>query len=105
MIAGFIATGTTQILTRAIGPSLTDAGLTEVLADPTLEVFDTNGASLLGNDNWKDTQQSEIEATAIPPPNDLEAAAILTLDAGAYTIIVRGANETGGIGLVEVYKL
>ena len=76
MIAGFIATGTTQILTRAIGPSLTDAGLADVLEDPTLEVFDANGASLLANDNWKDSQQSEIEATAIPPPNDLEAAAV-----------------------------
>jgi hypothetical protein len=105
MIAGFIATGTTQILTRAIGPSLTEAGLADVLADPTLEVFDANGASLLANDNWKDSQQSEIEATAIPPPNDLESAALMTLEAGAYTIIVRGANETSGIGLVEVYKL
>ena len=105
MIAGFIATGTTQILTRAIGPSLTEAGLANVLADPTLEVFDANGASLLANDNWKDSQQSEIEATAIPPPNDLESAALMTLEAGAYTIIVRGANETSGIGLVEVYKL
>jgi T5SS/PEP-CTERM-associated repeat protein len=105
MIAGFIATGTTQILTRAIGPSLTEAGLANVLADPTLEVFDANGATLLANDNWKDSQQSEIEATAIPPPSDLESAALMTLEAGAYTIIVRGANETSGIGLVEVYKL
>ncbi len=80
-------------------------GLAGVLQDPALEVFNANGVSLLANDNWKDTQQTEIEATTIPPPHDREAAAVMTLQAGAYTIIVRGATETSGIGLVEVYEL
>ena len=105
MIGGFIATGTTNILTRALGPSLADQGVTGVLEDPTLEVFDANGTSLTANDNWKDSQQTEIEGTTIPPPNDLEAAALVTLAPGGYTIIVRGLNQTSGIALVEVYEL
>lgn len=105
MIAGFIASGTTRIITRVLGPSLTSQGVAGALADPTLEVVDGNGATLQANDNWMDSQQEEITATTIPPPDDLEAAAVLTLSSGPYTIIVRGVNETSGVGLVEVYKL
>ena len=76
------------------------------LANPTLELYDASGP-LVSNDNWKSTQQAEIEATTIPPPNDLEAAIVATLPANnsAYTAIVRGANNTSGVGLVEVYDL
>ena len=105
MIAGFIATGTTRIITRALGPSLTSQGVAGALADPTLEVVDANGMTLQANDNWRDSQQDEISGTTIPPPDDLEAAVVVTLQSGPYTIIVRGANGTSGVGLVEVYKL
>jgi hypothetical protein len=62
------------------------------------------------NDNWKtradgSSQEAEIEATTIPPPNDLESAIVGPLPAGNYTAIVRGKNNTTGVGLVEAYHL
>lgn len=105
LIGGFIVTGTEakKVLIRAIGPSLPVAGK---LANPTLELYDAGGL-LLSNDDWKSTQQAEIEATTIPPTNDLESAIVTTLPANdsAYTAIVRGVNNTTGVGLVEVYDL
>jgi hypothetical protein len=103
LIGGFIVTGTDakKVLLRAIGPSLSFSG---VLPDPTLELFQGN-ALLASNDNWKDTQRSEIEATGIPPANDLESAMVQTLAPGAYTAVVHGVNNVTGIGLVEVYDL
>jgi hypothetical protein len=109
MIGGFIlggaATDTNRILVRALGPSLTQAGITDALADPTLELHDGNGTLIQSNDNWKDTQQVEIEATTIPPTNDLESAIVAVLSPGPYTAIVRGKNDTTGVALVEVYHL
>jgi WD40 repeat protein len=112
MIGGFIvgggaSGGTSQLLVRALGPSLPVAG---ALADPTLELHDGNGTTIATNDNWKTrpdgaSQQAEIEATTIPPTNDLESALLSTLGPGNYTAIVRGKNNTTGIGLVEVYNL
>jgi hypothetical protein len=105
LIGGFIVTGTEakKVLVRAIGPSLPVAGK---LANPILELYDASGL-LVSNDDWKSTQQAEIEATTIPPPNDLESAIVATLPANnaAYTAIVRGVNNSTGVGLVEVYDL
>lgn len=75
------------------------------LLDPLLELHDSNGATLTTNDNWKDTQQTEIEATGLPPTDDNESAILQTLAPGAYTAILRGVNDTTGVGLVEVYNL
>ena len=57
------------------------------------------------NNDWKETQQAEIEATTIPPSNDLESAIVGTLPLAAYTAIVSGVNATTGVALVEVYAL
>jgi hypothetical protein len=107
LIGGFIITGSSnkQVLLRALGPTLSQFGVTGVLADPTLELHNGSGALLASNDNWKDTQQSAIMATGKAPPNDLESAILSTLAPGNYTAIVRGKNNTTGIGLVEVYDL
>jgi plastocyanin len=108
MIGGFIlggASGNANVLVRALGPSLTAFGVTGALADPTLELHDENGALIGSDDNWKETQQSEIEATGLQPSNDLESAVLETLAPGAYTAIVAGKNGTTGVGLVEVYNL
>ncbi len=59
----------------------------------------------MSNDNWKDSQESEIEATGFAPGNDLESAIVATLAPGAYTVILRGQNGDTGIGLVEAYDL
>lgn len=108
MIGGFIlgnGTGTTNVLIRALGPSLTAQGVSNALADPTLELHDANGALLATNDNWKDSQEAEIEGTGIAPTNDLESAIITTLPATANTVIVAGKNGLTGVALVEVYRL
>jgi hypothetical protein len=109
MIGGLILLGQDplKVIVRAIGPSLAGAGVANALADPTLELHDGNGTLIAFNDNWKDSQQAEIEATTIPPTNDLESAIVATLPANGapYTAIVRGKNDTTGVALVEVYAL
>jgi len=90
------------VLVRAIGPSLPVAGS---LPDPILDLYNGNGALLGSNDNWRDTQEAEIMATNLPPVNDAESALIQTLAPGPYTAIVRGKDDTSGVGLVEFYSL
>jgi hypothetical protein len=106
LIGGFIVSGTQpkKVIVRAIGPSLAVAG---ALADPTLELRDSSGGLIRSNDNWRTDQETEIKATGIAPKSDLESAIIATLPANnaGYTAIVRGANNTTGIGLVETYDL
>jgi acetyl esterase/lipase len=106
LVAGFIVTGETpkKVLIRGLGPSLTGAGI--VLTDPVLQLFSSNPSSLLTtNDNWKSSQQTQIIATGIPPPNDLESALVVTLDPGSYTAILSGKNGGTGVGLLELYDL
>lgn len=109
LIAGFIVNGTQPkpILIRGLGPSLAlpPSNLPSVLEDPTLELHDSTGTTIGGNDNWKETQQDAIEATGIAPTDDAEAAILAQLAPGAYTVILRGVNETVGNGLVEFYDL
>ncbi len=94
-------------LLRAIGPSLTNSGVLNVLADPVLELRGPGGFVPTTNSNWRDDpiQEALIEATGIPPPNDLEAAIEARLFPGAYTAIVRGSGNTSGVGLMEIYDL
>ena len=107
MIGGTIITGNapTQVLFRAIGPSLANFGVPNPLRDPTLELYDGNGQLIAVNDNWRDTQEDEIIATGIPPSNDLESAIVRNFAPGNYTAIVRGINNTTGIAVIEVYNL
>jgi hypothetical protein len=104
MIGGFIILGNEDenVLIRAIGPSLP---LADTLADPLLDLHDADGSILATNDNWRDTQEAEIQATGIPPTNNAEAAIISTLAPGNYTAIVRGVGDTTGLALVEAYAL
>jgi len=110
LIAGGPSGGSTRVLVRALGPSLTNSGVAGALGDPTLELHDGNGTTIASNDNWKtrpdgSSQQTEIEGTGIPPSNDLESALVRLLSPGSYTAIVRGVNGTTGVGLVEAYNL
>jgi hypothetical protein len=106
-IGGFIITGSIpkHVILRAIGPSLTSVGIVDVLADPVMELHGPAGFVTITNDNWRDTQEAEIQATGIPPTNDLESAIVVTLNSGAYTAIVRGKNNTAGVALIEIYDL
>ena len=109
MIGGFIVgasgTGQNKVIIRAIGPSLSGSGVSGALQDPTLELHNSAGATIASNDNWKDTQQAEIQATGIPPTDIRESAIVKTLTPGRYTAIVRGKNSSTGVGLVEIYAL
>jgi len=107
MIGGFIVSGDddAHMLVRAIGPSLSMAGVAEPLADPQLDLYDAQGTKIGSDDNWKDTQEAEIIATGLAPTIDSESAISASLAPGAYTAIVSGVGETTGIGLVEAYNL
>src|SRR5438067_11645451 len=99
---GFIVRGTPskRVLLRGIGPSLAIPG---ALQDPVIELHDAAGVTIAINDNWRTTQQTEIQQTGIPPTDDRESAIVATLAAGPYTVILRGANNSPGNGLVEIY--
>jgi hypothetical protein len=101
-IAGFIITGpdSKRVVVRGLGPTLAQPpfNVPGVLADPTLQFL------FFSNDNWKDHQQAQVQATGLAPKNDLESAIIPPLlPPGNYTAILSGKNGTTGVGLVEVY--
>ena len=107
MIGGFIIGGstTTNILVRAIGPELTAAGVTDALADPTLELHDRDGAMLAFNDDWATDKEPQILLSNLAPADPREAAIYATLQPGGYTAVVAGKDGTAGVALVEVYVL
>ena len=95
------------VLLRVLGPSLSEAGVTGVLQDPTVELRDGNGTFLISNDNWQDdpAQAAQILQTGLAPSNHLEAAVIANLSPGFYTALAAGKNDTIGIGYVQFYSL
>jgi len=111
MIAGLIAgsgNGTSlKILVRALGPTLSDFGVAGALANPTLDLVNSNGTVIRSNNDWKDDPQQRalIEAAGLAPNHDEEAALVETVSPGAYTAVVRGNNRATGVGLVEAYNI
>ena len=116
MIGGFIVQGTEpkRVILRAIGPELTQYGVPDAMVNPTLELYDANGALIASNDNWRTTiiggvitsdQRSDIRNSGYAPGDERESAIIAYLPPGNYTAIVRGVNNTTGVALVEVYDL
>ena len=103
-IVGEVASATVGV--RALGPSLAAYGVSGVLSDPTLTIYDSTGSVIASNDNWQDDPNAIlIQKNGLRPPNALESALVLHLPAGAYTAVVRGANGGTGVGLAEVYTL
>jgi hypothetical protein len=103
-----------KVIVRGIGPSLKINGVPVAgrLANPSLELHDEKTAlTVETNDNWKindrtgQSQEATVEATTVAPTDDLESAIVRTLSPGPYTAILRGADNTVGIGVVEVYDL
>jgi sugar lactone lactonase YvrE len=109
LIGGFIVTGNGmvngKVLVRAAGPSMTAQGVSGTLQDPVLRIFDSHATVIASNDNWKDTQQSAIQATGLAPTDDRESAILISLPAGAYTAIVTGAGNSTGIARVDVFNV
>ena len=116
MIGGFMVQGTEpkRLIIRALGPELTQYGVPDALANPTLELYDGTGALIASNNNWVTTiiggiitsnQVHEIQASGYAPGNPFESAIIADLPAGNYTALVRGVNNLTGVALVEMYNL
>lgn len=109
MIGGFILGGNnnTRVVARGIGPSLTRFGLSPVLADPTLELHDGNGALLISNDDWQDDPAAagQMAALGLAPQDPKESGIYQSLPPGAFTAILAGKNGGTGIGLVEIYNV
>ena len=116
MIGGFIVqgTGAKRVIIRAIGPELSQFGVPDPLANPRLELHNAAGALIGSNDDWQHTiiggvitqnQLADIQNSGHAPTDPSESAIIAELPPGNYTAIVRGVNDTTGVGLVEVYDL
>jgi hypothetical protein len=107
MIGGFIIYGDTpkKVLLRGIGPSLASFGVLDAMPNPVIQLFDSTGALVASNDNWRSDQEQLILNTGLAPTNDLEAALISTLPPGPYTAVVLDANNTSGVALFELYDL
>jgi hypothetical protein len=108
LITGFIIgdVDSATVIVRAIGPSLAAYGVSGVLSDPTVTIYDSSGSAIASNDNWLDsTTATLVQKNGLAPANPSESALVLHLPAGAYTAIVRGVNDGTGIGLAEVYTL
>ncbi len=108
LISGFIIgdVDSATVIVRALGPSLASHGVSGVLSDPTLTIYDSTGSVIASNDNWlDDVNWVDIRKNALSPTDERESALVLHLPAGKYTAIVRGANGATGNALVEVYDL
>jgi hypothetical protein len=108
MIGGFIIGGSQskQVVMRAIGPSLSSAGIANPLPDPFLELHDANGNIILSNDDWQSGPDAQtIASEGLAPMNAKESALLATLNPGSFTAIVRGMNGATGLALVELYDL
>ena len=110
LIGGFIITGNDAktVILRGIGPSLAVQVTGGVLADPVLELHDSTGATIATNDNWMDLSaedQTTLSDNNLSPTEDAESALVMTLPPDQYTFVLRGANDTAGIGLVEAYDI
>lgn len=105
LIAGFKIAGSTQkqLVLRALGPTLTQFGVSNAMQDTTLELHDSTGSVIAVNDDWQQAAGAQSIPPGLRPPNDLESALLVTLNPGAYTAILRGYRNSTGIGLVEVY--
>jgi hypothetical protein len=108
MIAGTILeplASSAGIVVRGIGPSLEGSGVAEPLGDPVLELRDSQGELVGSNDNWRDGQPDVLINVGLAPSHDNESAIFARLASGAYTAILRGSNNSIGVGLVELYNL
>jgi glucose/arabinose dehydrogenase len=109
MIGGFIIDGSQSrtVVIRALGPSLTGAGVPDALQNPRLEIHNDSGALIASNDDWQTPAPNgtQVSATGLAPSNVNEPALVQTLAPGGYTAIVVGVNNTIGIALIEIYYL
>jgi hypothetical protein len=106
IIGGFIMGNgaASNVLIRALGPTLKNSVASKVLADPMLEIRDQSGTLVAANDNWT-TERTAVRSTGLAPSKETEAAFVSRLLPGSYTAIVRGKNNSTGVALVEIYSV
>ncbi len=109
LIGGFIIAGPAKkkVVVRGLGPSLkiNGAPIPGTLPDPVIELHRSDGTTVAANNDWKETQQAEIQNSGLAPADDREAAIVASLDPGNYTIVLSGRNNSTGISLVEAYDV
>ena len=112
MIAGFTLgsnnNSPTDICVRGRGPSLSNSGLSNVLADPTLELHNANGTIMVSNDDWESDPVSAADmiANGLALSDPKESGIYTSLaPPGQFTAVLAGKNGGVGIGLVEVYNV
>jgi hypothetical protein len=109
MIGGFVigGSGTKRVAIVATGPSLTQFGITNALANPTLSLVRSSDQAVLAtNDDWQTAaNQADLLAAGFAPSNTLEAALLVDLAPGAYTAIVSGAGGGTGVAVIGVYEV
>jgi hypothetical protein len=109
LIGGFIIGGNggaeSKVIIRAIGPSLSGFGITGAMQNPTLEVKNANGSTLMTNDDWEGPQKAEILAQHLDPSDPRESALVISLPDGNFTAIVRGQGGETGVAVVQVYNV
>lgn len=106
MIGGFTLGGNSnpsRVAVRSLGPSLTDSGLSNVLADPTLELHNANGAVMISNGDWQSDPVSAGQRTGFAESERIRH--LRPAATGQFTAILAGKNGTVGIGLVEIYNV
>jgi len=107
LIAGFILRGgePRTIVVRAAGPSLASFGVQGPVQNPSIALFDQSGSAIAANDDWADTQRTELESHGLGMASARDAALLLRLPPGQYTAVVRSGDNDSGIALVEVYNI
>ena len=107
LIGGFIIYGDqpASFVLRAIGPSLSLAGIPDPLLDPSIQLFDAQGSLIRQNDNWRSDQEQLITDSHLAPSDDRESAIFATLPPGPYSTVVRGVNNSSGAAILEIYRL
>lgn len=110
LIGGFIITGTDakRVVVRGRGPSLSVFGIADPVHDPIIELYNSASGpgAIATNDDWQQTQKTEIEGTGLAPESPLESAIVQTLAPGAYTVILRDKDMSAArLGIVEVFDV
>jgi hypothetical protein len=109
LIGGFTIGGSAlannAIVVRALGPSLSEIGVSNPLPDPVLQIRDGSGALVASNNDWQDSHKAQISGTGLAPLNPKESAIFLTLPAGQYTAVVLSGDQRSGTAVVEAYSV
>jgi hypothetical protein len=112
LIPGVVVEGNAKkrLLIRAAGPALQPYGINDFLPDPQMEIKTLAGVSVTTNDNWNSADATLIAAFSTAgafafTPGSRDAALVVELDPGLYTVVVKGVNDGTGVALVEVYEL